>query len=517
MKREARTLVEIKNKEELETWLQGRERADAVAIAARAALRVLPQLTTILDEPAIDGLLLPVFRATAISWSAVRSSYWKTADSANAASSASNAFITASDAAGAAHGAARTAGTKAAKAAALRAAETITIAARNKNTEDVWAGVSADATHLDEGMPAATLIARKLWPNGLPDWAADQWTSLKANLFTATTEDWGVWTDWYEARLRGDPVNIHLDRAKAKIPNGIWEEGPKAVNAEIRRLIDEHRPTRKQLEDTVSPQPVARDGKLDVQPNEKYDTPDGSAELANLPTIQRSIIKTLIEALSSANNIAPFITTALNEYSDELLVRGTRPMLDLLNYQRQIVYDEYRHLLSEGFIEKDGLRRSFLVFFANHKKIKTHFPLDAAREHLYRETRIERTAWNANEVRSLAGKFIVSINAVDAAGLATPEFVKVSLSIADALKAATYVPPPAPIDAMNANRNLMEPPELSAADRAVIRAMIFTDSLRHALNSVELSPSTKKTAKDLGLGTAASLIATFISKLTFGI
>ncbi len=56
----------------------------------------------------------------------------------------------------------------------------------------------------------------------------------------ATGEDWEVWTEWYEARLRGDPAIEELEIARATIPDEIWKQGPAVVNAEIKRLIAQY-------------------------------------------------------------------------------------------------------------------------------------------------------------------------------------------------------------------------------------------------------------------------------------
>ena len=71
----------------------------------------------------------------------------------------------------------------------------------------------------------------------------------------AADQGWEVWTDWYEARLAGDaarPPNEALEVARATIPDEIWKQGPAAVNAEIKRLIEEHdrRPSPAEDQDT---------------------------------------------------------------------------------------------------------------------------------------------------------------------------------------------------------------------------------------------------------------------------
>lgn len=70
----------------------------------------------------------------------------------------------------------------------------------------------------------------------MPDHIQKLWLSQKAKLLHENI-GWEVWTDWYEARLRGDPFDPDLERARVLIDEAIWEQGPKAVNAEIARLI----------------------------------------------------------------------------------------------------------------------------------------------------------------------------------------------------------------------------------------------------------------------------------------
>ncbi len=61
-------MADFKNRSQLEAWLGQQPREVAVALAARAALRVLPVVQTAKHEGYTGGLVLPVFRATAISW-----------------------------------------------------------------------------------------------------------------------------------------------------------------------------------------------------------------------------------------------------------------------------------------------------------------------------------------------------------------------------------------------------------------------------------------------------------------
>ncbi len=96
---------------------------------------------------------------------------------------------------------------------------------------------------IDSGRSAAELAGLPLWADGAPDWVAEIWRSLRRALL-ATNDGWEVWTEWYEARLAGDmaqPPNEALEIARATIADEIWKQGPTVVNAEIKRLIEEHK------------------------------------------------------------------------------------------------------------------------------------------------------------------------------------------------------------------------------------------------------------------------------------
>jgi len=100
---------------------------------------------------------------------------------------------------------------------------------------------AADAELVDKGVSAADLSGQPLWLNGTPKWAQDQWSQLKQALLK-DNQDWNVWTDWYRDRLEGLPAIGALELARVMIADEIWNKGPRAVNAEIARLIKKYSP-----------------------------------------------------------------------------------------------------------------------------------------------------------------------------------------------------------------------------------------------------------------------------------
>jgi hypothetical protein len=99
----------------------------------------------------------------------------------------------------------------------------------------------AIASQANLGQPITRAAARTsapLWSGEIPIWASEAWAQMRLILASAN-DDWEVWIDWYENRLSGRPsADADLDIACAMLPNDLWEQGPKAVNAEIRRRME---------------------------------------------------------------------------------------------------------------------------------------------------------------------------------------------------------------------------------------------------------------------------------------
>jgi KAP family P-loop domain len=98
-----------------------------------------------------------------------------------------------------------------------------------------------DIQQVEEGLPSENLAALPLWPRGeMIDDVMKSWEGLKSLLFSIS-DDWQVWTEWYEARLYGRPAAEEvLEVARVTLPNAMWNSAPKLVNTEIKLLTEFH-------------------------------------------------------------------------------------------------------------------------------------------------------------------------------------------------------------------------------------------------------------------------------------
>lgn len=257
-------MVNFRDVSEVERWLELRPKDVVVVLAARTALRVAPLMVKALSlhagNPEVRGsIVLPWFYAIATPWGATADlseiSAYRGARAADKVVGSilsherdNRAAYAAADIASAAARAAARAAAALDATAAIAAAYTAdavadaTYAAAAAGGADVvvFEALSADATALELGVASEELAIRKLWPGRRPQWAGDNWSRLKKALRAFPKEEnWSVWEEWYEARLRGGGINHELESDRLDIASGFWERGPQATNTRIARLLEE--------------------------------------------------------------------------------------------------------------------------------------------------------------------------------------------------------------------------------------------------------------------------------------
>ena len=108
----------------------------------------------------------------------------------------------------------------------------------------LWGAVSLDGEFLSpdnsrETQAPDSLVTRlsemALWPGGIPVWASRHWSEFKSSL--PDDEEWQVWTDWYEARLKDQPIDEVLEYNRINIKKKDWDKGPAHINEMVIRVI----------------------------------------------------------------------------------------------------------------------------------------------------------------------------------------------------------------------------------------------------------------------------------------
>ncbi len=268
--RRAETEPETSDQESLENWVQGLSPGATAAIAARTALRVAPLMVRDVgkarsaeDVSAFLVLVNTIFRASALA--RVAAKYPARANALNAAALVAAARVAAAAAAvvvqnfayravGTVAAALAAAGDAAAAAAAPALASVAEaaddagpfaipleaparpsfLAAYAAADGAVRAAIRFDAS-AQQKLGAHGLADLPLWPLGTADWQHAAWEGLKLAL--ARDQDWDVWIDWYEQRLRGGSRGEAYDLVFVSTPLDVWDKGPAAANAWIKEYL----------------------------------------------------------------------------------------------------------------------------------------------------------------------------------------------------------------------------------------------------------------------------------------
>jgi hypothetical protein len=103
----------------------------------------------------------------------------------------------------------------------------------------IWDAAWEDVRRMEnERDTAQSLLMQPLWLKSPPQYVLDDWRNLSARLLAHRDEHWGIWTDWYEARLAGGvDLSEGIEIARVSLPNEVWVQGAAAANAIISRLV----------------------------------------------------------------------------------------------------------------------------------------------------------------------------------------------------------------------------------------------------------------------------------------
>jgi hypothetical protein len=292
-------------------WFETQAPEVAKTLAARAALRALPLIVAESERPGFE--VLPFFRIARATWVALTIPN----DSTRAAVSAALQPISENSDAGS---------------AVTRAAAAILPRNRNNVAQfaagAIGAAVRADSAIAEDTLAELLLIERslgpeaelyelagkELWQGEIAHVVADAWAVLKSRMLLAG-DDWDVWVNWYEDRLAGRPsLGEAFEIAVATLPDALWKQGPKAVNAEIKRLIEARTPVDPIPAQGAGPHiKINAVGKIDIAPLSDIDIAHNNlGRIQQLLPIQRQAAGDLAGYLNP--NTQPELVRIVGDY-----------------------------------------------------------------------------------------------------------------------------------------------------------------------------------------------------------
>ena len=453
-------MVEIRSREDLEEWLEDRPNTWAQILTVRTALRGLPfGFLARQSEGDYNNYCLGIFRTLCMAWA---SNNWPSRNMHYAAlvavqeltntvglmrRSDRSIYDASVDLAYATYSAGYF------EFGVVNAGDAIAAVADAGEIYDlsfaalIWQAVSDDCNWLlsqrDQRKAAGALAYQSLWRGR--DLAA--WESIRLRALHSVNEldiSFSVWVEWYDGRIvgrrssfyiPGDVYEIEdapiLARLSSQSDEDFWGKGAYFVNTTLQSWIDEARARAvppdssapdpeaisAKLLESASPQARIVDGKLDAVPNALFDAPQYSDNLADLPTEMQAFLAVL--ELSLPRNCPSVIRNCIKGYADELLVRGNRPIVNILTGMASAITAQF-WLIGPGADQQEpetwqvrhpeewdsGTADLFRTFFKKHRDLITHFPLNVEREELIAATRID-------EVKASGATLLDPIQAVN--------------------------------------------------------------------------------------------------------
>jgi hypothetical protein len=176
---------------------------------------------------------------------------------------------------------------------------------------------------------------------------------------------------------------------------------------------------------------------------------------------QRAIIKILLDGLPG--NAPRHLRKSLENYDDELKVRGVQPILGLLKDMVAIIEADVGapNAMREWLAE--GMQESFKRFAEIHGLFVRHFPLDPEREELYGLMSIDESMASGPALSAPFEDIANATVSANKAGLTTDDFVKIVDKLAEFAKVISTLPAP-PLDSSSLSTKHGREPEVINLD-----------------------------------------------------
>jgi hypothetical protein len=334
--------------------------------------------------------------------------------------------------------------------------------------------LDCDALSIADHKSGASLLAYSIWLAPPPEKIIEKWHHLK-NYLLSVHANYSVWIDWYERRIHGEWAAFDivgdnhrveekeiLRRLAKATDEDFWGKGHEYVNATLKGWLDEARERVRprepkiqegsfdivagsaatvsaekvafDLEAQASPQAQIIDGKLDAAPNATFDKPQYSDELANLPSELLAFTEVILTSLP--RNCQPVVRNCFTGFRDEMLVRGNRPILNIVKAMAASLVAEL-YGTPDTLVSPDewqlkdprewgaGMDSMFASFFKSYHDLIHHFPLDSEREALIAATPIDEVAASGTALTEPVDAVAAMIIELGKQGFATDNIVRI--------------------------------------------------------------------------------------------
>lgn len=358
----------------------------------------------------------------------------------------------------------------AASAAATYAASAVTFDdtavtfSANATADAFWNAIDADCIWLINNPQdgARTLSTLSLWSRPPPSHFFAAWADLQQKMLAVDVTN-SIWIEWFDRRIKGDSAffdipgdkdgqedqKIQLQIVEAT-DQDFWSKGTNIVNDTLQGWLSEARARvaylaqapidldaiGAKLLESASPQARVIDKKLDAVPNALFDAPKYSDSLADIPSEMHAFLAVLEQSLPL--NCPNIIRNCIKGYADELMVRGNRPIVNILTGMASAIAAQFWLIGPDADQQEpetwqvrhpeewdNGTVDLFRTFFKKHRDLITHFPLNVEREELIAATPID-------EVKASGAALLDPIQAVNDLiiglnkdGLATDNIVRI--------------------------------------------------------------------------------------------
>ena len=163
------------------------------------------------------------------------------------------------------------------------------------------------------------LLAQALWSPYTPIDFTILWGTLQSD-FLSLNADFDVWMYWYQARLDGEPLDLELERKWALLPDDILAKSPAEINAHLKFLRSRF-PRDAPPEIPESQEPglqfaLQEDGRIDLRPS-GFAPPDDVAEILAMRGVIIEALDDLL-ILLAGSNAYPLIAQVADRYKSAI-------------------------------------------------------------------------------------------------------------------------------------------------------------------------------------------------------